>query len=211
MLDRTIFWCSVTDAFPRVFIDLGLVGSTSGAQVKYFPGASLSASHQSDEFRAKSYSEQLAALHEPSLWEQSKAQNNQSYRFLWLHTFHHPIAIRIDVNANGTSTLATKMASGAGGYAPGTLVRNVTTILSKEQTEWFLGKIEEHKFWQLPSVLDATGTVGVDGTQWIVEGTKDHSYHVVDRWSPQDGDIRAIGLAMLKDLAKLKIKSSEIY
>ncbi len=187
---------------------LCLLGTATRAQVKYFPNGSLSANHQSDEFSAKWYGKQLAALQEPSLWERSKTQQTESYRFLWLRTFHHPIAVRIDVSENGTSRLTTKMTSGKGGYAPGNLVRHLTVTLSKEQTDWFLGKIEEYKFWHLPSVQE---TGGEDGAQWIVEGIKNRSYHIVDRWSPRDGDVRAIGLVMINDLAKLKIEPSEVY
>jgi hypothetical protein len=194
--------------FLLVLSSLCLLGTAAPAQVRYFPKGSLSANPQSDEFSAKWYSEQLAALREPSLWESSKTQQTQSYRFLWLRTFHHPIAIRVDVNVNGTSRLTTKIAGGAGGYAPGKLIRNVAVTLSKEQTDWFLEKIVQHKFWQLPSMQEAGGE---DGAQWIVEGIKDGSYHIVDRWSPQDGDVRAIGLIMINDLAKLTLKPADVY
>ena len=187
---------------------LGLLGTTSPAQVKYFPNGVFSADRRADEFTLKWYGGQLAALQEPSLWELSKTQQTQSYRFLWLRTFHHPIAIRVDVNSDGTSQLTTKMTSGAGGYAPGKLIKNVTVTLGKEQTDWFLGKIEQYKFWQLPSVQETTGN---DGAQWIVEGIKDRAYHVVDRWTPRDGDVRAIGLVFINDLAKLKIAPAELY
>lgn len=190
---------------------LCLLASCATAQTKYFPEGSFSADHQPDEFTAQWYSEQLTALREPSLWEWSKAQSAPSYRFLWLRTFHHPIAIRLDVNANGTSRLTAKMASGKGGYAPGKLVKDVSVTLSKEQTDWFLGKIEEYKFWDLPSTQETAGTVGCDGAQWIVEGIKGRSYRIVERWSPQDGAVRAIGLIMINDLAKLTIKPFELY
>jgi hypothetical protein len=185
-----------------------LLGTATLGQVRYFPIGSLSDDHQSDRFRAKWYSEQLSALKEPSLWELSTTQKTQSYRFLWLRTFHHPIAIRIDVNADGTSRLTTKMTSGAGGYAPGKLVENHTVTISKDRTNLFLGKIEDRKFWKLPSV---EGTGGNDGAQWIIEGIKDGSYKIVDQWTPRDGDIRAIGLMMLNDLAKLKLDPAEVY
>jgi hypothetical protein len=194
--------------FLLVLSSLCLLGTATPAQVRYFPKGSLSANPQSDEFSAKWYTEQLVALREPSLWESSKTQQTQSYRFLWLRTFHHPVAIRIDVSPNGTSRLTTKITSGAGGYAPGKLIKNVAVTLNKEQTDWFLEKIVEHKLWQLPPMQE---TGGEDGAQWIVEGIKDGSYHIVDRWSPQDGDVRAIGLIMINDLAKLTLKPSEVY
>ena len=188
-----------------VLMILCLLGTTTPAQVRYFPDGVW---HRAEGFTLKWYSGQLAALQEPSLWELSKTQQTQSYRFLWLRTFHHPVAIRVDVNADGTSQLTTKMASGAGGYAPGKLIKNSTVTLNKEQTDWFLGKIEQYKFWQLPSVQE---TMGNDGAQWIVEGIKDRAYHVVDRWTPKDGDLRAIGLVFINDLAKLKIAPAELY
>jgi hypothetical protein len=80
--------------------------------------------------------------------------------------------------------------------------------LTKEQAEWFLGKIEESKFWELPSIQE---TLGLDGSQWIIEGIKNGSYHLVDRWSPKDGEVRAIGLAIMKALAGLKLPAKETY
>ncbi len=56
-----------------------------------------------------------------------------------------------------------------------------------------------------------TDEIGVDGAQWIVEGIKDGRYKVVDRWSPEKGAVRALGLTMLLDLAKLKLQYREVY
>lgn len=195
----------------RLFFALlasSLLATATVAQVRYFPEGSLSSNRQIDEFTAKWYSKQLSALEEPSLWELSTTQKTQSYRFLWLRTFHHPIAVRVDINIDGTSRLTTKIANGAGGYEPGKLVENKTVTMSKEQTDWFLGKIEQHKFWKL-HLVEKTG--GCDGARWIIEGIKDGSYKMVDQWSPHEGDVHAIGLVMVNDLAKLKLPSSEIY
>jgi hypothetical protein len=179
------------------------------AQSRYFPSGSLDDSPRGDQFVYEWYSKQLKALDEPSLWALSKTQKEQSYRFLWLRTFHHPIAIRVDLNADGTSRLTTKMASGAGGYDPGHLLQNDTSILTKEHTDLFLGKIQENKFWEL-APLDKS-RMGLDGAEWIIEGVKDGNYRVVDRWSPDEGPVRVIGLYMLKELAKVKILAKETY
>lgn len=129
------------------------------AQIKYFP----------PDFPPAFYEKHLIALKEPSLLESSKVQKTQSYRFLWLRTFHHPIAIRADLNPDGTSSLTTKVASGTGGYSPGRLVQNSTVSLTREQTDWFLGQIEADDFWKLPSVQQDRGP---DGAQWIIEGVR---------------------------------------
>ena len=191
-------WCLMRRATCLVFLTVILLASVTKAQVKYFP----------PDFPANWYTQHLSALNESSLWESSQTQKTQSYRFLWLRTFHHPIVVRIDVNANGTSLLTTKMTSGAGGYKPGKLILNERRTLTSEQTNWFLGKIEVHNFWKLPSIQEDRG---VDGAQWIIEGARNGTYHIVDRWSPEDGEIRALGLLMLNDLAKMKLAAKEVY
>lgn len=183
---------------------LALLGAAATrAQSPFFPPGSLH-----DSARAW-YSKQLKGLGEPSLWAFSKTQQGQSYRFLWLRTFDQPIAVRIEVNPDGTSRLTVKIAGGAGGYDPGHLIRNDQKLLSKERTDWFLKKIQAHEFWKLPTVEKSPG--GPDGAHWIMEGAKDANYHLVDRWSPNDGPIRALGLLMLRDLAKVNVPSKEVY
>jgi hypothetical protein len=190
-----------------VFV-ISLCGSAGRAQHQYFPPGALDSFPRSNQFLSDWYSKQLKALDEPSLWSLSKTQKEQAYRFLWLRTFHRPVAVRIEVNADGTSRLTTKMASGAGGYDPGQLVLNSKSLVTKEQTDSFLGKITGLLFWELAPTREPGG---VDGAQWILEGVKDGKYHIVDRWSPKDGPVRAIGLIMLTELAKLKIPDKELY
>ncbi len=47
--------------------------------------------------------------------------------------------------------------------------------------------------------------------EWVIEGIKNWSYHSVDRWTPRDGEVHAIGLAMMKELAKLRVPPKELY
>jgi hypothetical protein len=180
-----------------------LLWTASATQSPYFPPGSLEDASRIGPSLSETYSKHLLALQEPSLWSLSKNQDEQTYRFLWLRTFDQPVAVRIDVNADGTSRLTIKMASGAGGYGTGKLVRSDTYTLTREKTTWFLGKIEENKFWGLPSI-DRT-RMGADGAAWVIEGARNGSYHVVDRWSPDNGPVRIIGLLMLHKLKKLKI------
>jgi hypothetical protein len=184
-------------------------GAATIAQTRYFPPRSLDDDPRGDDFVSQWYSGQLKALDEPSLWALSKSQKGQSYRFLWLRTFHHPVAIRIDIKADGSSQLTTKITSGAGGYKPGHLTENISFGLSKEQTDRFLSEIKKHGFWELESRQREPG--GTDGAQWVIEGVKDGNYRIVDRWSPKDGPVRDLALFMLKDLAKLRISPKEIY
>ncbi len=185
-----------------------LLAQTPAPKGSYFPPNTLDDSADASHFAEEWYSEQLRALGEPSLWESSKNQKLESYRFLWLRTFHHPISVRMDVQPDGSSTLTTKMANGMGGYKPGKLVVNTTQKISAGETAAVLDRIEHSGFWTL-APYEHTG--GEDGAQWIVEGVKDGAYHVVDRWTPEKGPVREIGMMMLQDLAKMKIPANEIY
>jgi hypothetical protein len=100
------------------------------------------------------------------------------------------------------------MTSGAGGYGPGKLMQNDVATVTREKTDRFLEVMEQESFWKLPS---RDKRMGCDGAQWVVEGVKNGTYHLVDRWSPDDGEIRAIGIFMLKELAKLQVAADEIY
>lgn len=198
------------DCPPDESIEYWLValGQTTTPPVTFFPIRGASANDGIRKLSADRYSDQLDALQEPSLWEVSKMQEAESYRFLWLRTRDHPIAIRVNLNSDGTARLTAKMTSGAAGYYPGKLIDNRTLILTSDQTKWFLGQIDEHNFWKLSSA-DAVPS-GPDGAEWIIEGVKAGKYHVVERWSPQDGDVRAICL-MLNELAKFKLPEGEVY
>jgi hypothetical protein len=70
--------------------------------------------------------------------------------------------------------------------------------------------LEKSKCITFGSCLQSRKTV-VDGAQWIIEGARNGTYHIVDRWSPEDGEIRALGLLILNDLAKMKLAAKEVY
>jgi hypothetical protein len=81
-----------------------------------------------------------------------------------------------------------------------------------ERTSWVLDRIDELKFWSLPTTFPADpNVVGVDGAEWIFEGVKNSKYHVVDRWSLEKGEVHALGIMMLIDLAKLKLLYQDVY
>jgi hypothetical protein len=155
------------------------------------------------------YSRHLKALREPSLWELSQADPNaEVYRFLWLRSLRHPIAIRVVVRSNGSGWIHSRMTTGKGGSEPGRITHSSVSWLRKARTRAWLTAFESADFWSLPTLLDA---VHVDGAEWIFEGVRNGRYHVIDRWSPDGGDpLRAIGIAALR-MARFKIRPAEIY
>jgi hypothetical protein len=183
---------------------------TLSSQEPYFPKGALSDNARSDQFRLDWYSKDLRALQEPSLLRLASDTSLESYRFLWLRTFHHPVVVRLDLAPDGTGQLTTKVSSGAGGYDPGRIVENKSRPVTHEQVEEFLAKVKHDQFWDLPS-HETPATVGCDGSQWIVEGVKDGKYHVVDRWSPGKGPVRDLGLTFVVELARMKIPRAELY
>jgi len=181
------------------------------AQETYFPKNALADDSRSDQFKTYWYSHALKVLAEPSLLELAKNSSSESYRFLWLRTFHHPVAIRLDVRPDGTGALTKKVGSGSAGfpYTVRLVIENVSRPLTREQTQGFLAMLIRLGFWSLPShINDQTGT---DGSQWVIEGVKEGKYHVVDRWSPDAGAVRELGLSLALEMAYMNVPKDELY
>src|SRR5258708_39333972 len=81
---------------------------------QYFPPGVLDSAPQGQGHgtRAIWYAKHLKALHEPSLWEMAQDPKAEAYRFLWLRSFHHPIAVRLVVRSSGSGWMHTRMTSG---------------------------------------------------------------------------------------------------
>ena len=174
---------------------------------RYFPKGVFSGGKADDDFTDRWYAQQLRALKEPSLSDAS-VSSESVYRFTWLRSFHHPIAVRITVHADGTGTLTTKMADGAGGYKPGNLITNATRNLGTREVQHVLDIVDRMGFWRMPPEQE---TGGLDGAQWIFEGSSRGAYHVIDRWSPTEGPLRELGLYLALTLGKLDVAAKTIY
>ncbi|NIT03983.1 hypothetical protein GTO10_03580 [Candidatus Saccharibacteria bacterium] len=132
-------------------------------------------------------------------------EENRVYRFLWLRSFHVPIAIRLTVDSSGAGSLTTKMLSGAGGYCPGILIKDETITVMKEDVREFISLLQKANYWELPTNKKV---LGLDGAEWIIEGVNGGRYHVVNRWTPEEGEFRKAALYLLR-LSKLEVE--DIY
>ena len=179
----------------------------SCAQDGFFPKSAF----ESDRFMADWFTDELKVLGEPSLWQGSKTSPSESYRFLWLRTFHHPIAIRLDLRNDGVGILTTKVASGTSGFPQKKpyLVENISRPLTREQTQSFLGRINKVSFWDLPQ--DVENRAGNDGSEWIIEGVKRGNYRVLHKWTPVAGAVHELGLALAFGLAQMSLPKDEVY
>lgn len=174
------------------------------ANQKFFPKSTFSTSDKTDEEIASRYVAQLKALHEPSLLELTDYPISHSFRFLWLRTFNHPIALRLTIlDESGVAQLTVKVADGRGGYDPGSLIVNKSLPVSVQEVQGFLKLVDQSKFWKLAAkeeIVQSDGKIVVttDGANWVIEGVQSKRYHLVDRSSPPDGDYRNMALELLR-------------
>lgn len=172
----------------------------------YFPDYLLTAARGCDgdfgdqpvlsDFTSQWYSSQLKAAGERALVDVAAAAPGKIHvRFTWLRSFHRPVFVRIDEQPDGTARIEARLLSGAGGYEPGKIAKRVSRDLAA--SEWTAFKAELDRS-DLPSEPPGNCDLGLDGAQWVLETVTDGRYAFFERWSPDDGAVRKVGLAMLK-------------
>ena len=130
------------------------------------------------------------------------------YRFLWLRTFHRAVAIKAVRHAYDFEVHYLET-TGMGGYEPGKLL--VKNKYNVTQAQWceFMDLLDKADFWNLPTI---DREVGLDGSDWILEGVRENRYHIVDRWTPDSGDFREACLFLLKVTGRdQSIPKNEVY
>ena len=150
----------------------------------------------------------LTAMKEPSLFAPHEKAAREEYRFLWLRTFHKPIAIRIWSEGSAAQMRVVRL-SGAGGYEPGHIESDTATKVTPEDWKRFRDCIAKAQFWQMPT-KESAEELGLDGSRWILEGRDAAKYHVVDRWTPRGGSY-ADCCRFLVTLANFQIPKDEFY
>jgi hypothetical protein len=132
----------------------------------------------------------------------------ETYRFLWLRSFHHPIAVRIERSGDGISLEAVEL-SETGSYPSSVLHRAKRTLSSQDWAE-LQALLVRSDFWKLPTKRPDDSILMMDGAGWIVEGRREGVYHIVNRDSRDGGDYRALGLLFLR-LSGFSVPPSDIY
>jgi hypothetical protein len=169
--------------------------SSRSNRVGYIPDRIFSNDQKENDQHVKWYVDHLTSLQEPSLYELSNDSHVHSYRFLWLRTFDHPIALRLSLNQDGSAIMNIKVTNGLGGYEPGQLTESKKVSITKQQVADFLTLLDYANFWYLASTDERRG---LDGATWILEGVKAGEYHVVIKWSPNKGAFRDAALLLVK-------------
>jgi hypothetical protein len=142
---------------------------------------------------------------------------DETYRLVWLRSFHQPVAIRIDRSGDRyTLEAATSNEARLSGKPLARFHRQPT----KQDWSRIVAGLQKIDFWNLPPsakeagifVKDDTGetivSASMDGAYWIIEGRAGR-YHVIDRWSDAD-DVIALGRIFI-ELAGLVIPEEDIY
>jgi hypothetical protein len=162
----------------------------------FFPLGTLDASEPAaGYFSVTSWlSKRLQEMGEAPL---SCGEGNDSYRFIWLRSFHPTVVVRIDLTSDPKkATLHATELESDGVYAPGRVVRRAQRDLTKAELTKLRGDIRKEGLWSLPTNED--GPPGVDGSSWILEVRSEHRYHIIDRWSPRSGPMHTLGLEFLQ-------------
>jgi len=184
------------------------------AQENYFPAKTFGKG-QWAESEASVYSFILKKLEEPPLFTKVQNPSAEAYRFLWLRTFHNPVAVRMEVQPDGSSILTIKVADGHAGFPRTitTLIQSTTRSLSRQQTEKFRKKAQTQGFWNAATHKKG-GPAATDCDGWILEGIEKRNYHVVvraiaHRWPDTDRMVQSLGLMLAIELGQMDIPEDE--
>jgi len=139
---------------------------------KYFPVSSSAA--------RESWSSVLDRFQEMPLAE-LPACVDESYRLIWIPTFHAPVSARI-WRSREKQFLVTKQLDGKGAYGMGQLaVQNIRSLSDDEWNE-FMRLLRQSGYWDLLSKDDSPPPN--DGATWIIEGSRNGQHHQVNRHAP---------------------------
>jgi hypothetical protein len=177
-----------------------------------------------------SFSPALKSFDEPAFCSEMMLKHGyESYRFLWMRSFHHPVLIELINRGSGNSTVTYRELNGKGGYSLGRLIENKSYDVYKklgkgkfpeEMVQSFVDTIykeAELDVWKQPYELvqtigiDGTELVGMDGATWTIEAVKNGKCHVVTRWSPnRDDSVRRFAETLI-DLTDKRFYYDEFY
>jgi hypothetical protein len=156
-----------------------------------------------DHSSLKYYSENLFDMNVPLLF--NRAMSKSVYRFLWLRSYMNPILITIEKNHKRYLLTSKEIQKTTGSNSKNAVVIQRKKI-SKVEWKEFLLKIEKSDFWN----MERSGKLGLDGSNWVLEGAEPSKYHVVDDWSPGKGAFYDACMYLI-NLSELKIDKDDIF
>jgi hypothetical protein len=178
---------------------LKIVDAQNAAWLRtYFPPHTFSG--RAADFTEQWYARDFYALGEYPLWPVTDDQ--LVYRFTWLRSFHDPVSVTLIAMSDGTGELRLRVADLRGHLA--TDGRRSVTV---EQMSSLAALIESAQFWQMPTEDQRRG---LDGAEWILEGTRDRNYHIVTRWCAGETPFGKAAFTLIS-LSGYKLGNRKIY
>jgi hypothetical protein len=139
------------------------------------------------------YSGELRSLGERPLYVEAGSvvlPRLTTLRFTWLRSFHNPVSIRVEYLQSGRARMTATRARVAGSHYLGH-VQRVERVLTHEE----LDRLDSTRLG--PDSDAGEYCRGADGSNWIIEESGPEGYAFVDRWSPEDGPVRELGMTLL--------------
>ena len=179
--------------FVLIAINLMLSPATAGKnQPIYFPDKIFSDKSNVNALINQWFGEQLLALEELPLYPAETGI--EVYRFTWLRSFHKAMSFRLTITPAGTGQLSVTRTNGAGGYDPGSIDLKKNVEIQNSDVEALRNGLKDMGFWLMPAKEE---TRGMDGAEWLLESVSGGLYHLVVRWSPQDGKFRDWAMSLM--------------
>jgi hypothetical protein len=148
----------------------------------YFPlaeeGEGYSTNKKLDSFQNRWYSKHLHSMNEPIL--RNRTDSISIFRYTNLGTWNAPYTYRVE-KSNNLVTITYRKTDGQGGYDTGDLVKDKTKTVALHNWDSLQTKIQAIDFWNSQTHDE---NIGLDGSEWILEGYSNGEYHFMTRWSP---------------------------
>ncbi len=145
----------------------------------------------SGDFTDAWFSEQLFALGESDLRDNPK----EAYRFTYIPAFFEPYTIRLEIDKEGNGRLFYSKCDAPISSSGGDIAKQAEKEMSKSDCSKLLTTIKQYDFWTLPMTDER---IGLDGSEWLIEGVKNGKYHFIYRWSPKEGAAFEIGKSFME-------------
>jgi len=142
--------------------------------VKYFPPGTFTS--RAADFMTCWYSSDMRQLGETPLWPPS-SDNEKIYRFTYLGAFTGPKTVALTVLPDGEGRIRMTSLQNSHDKAKG----EQTSTVPNDRVSEFLTKLDQARFWEMPTESQQRG---LDGAEWIMEGVQGGTYHIAVRWCP---------------------------
>ena len=175
----------------------------------YYPALVFGETSRRHDMIADWYAATLRSMDQGPIYGTNDTNDEQTYRFLWLRSFHDPITLKLSIFASGDALLTVNVLQNPGieEWQDKLWVQEIQ--IEREMVASFLNTLDEINYWNLPSA-DADKSMQHDGAQWILEGKDGDKYHVVDRWSIGEDEIKMACLKLI-EFSGLELSEEEIY